>query len=119
MMPDVDNNMTKLRLQRDHPPEVRMKPRLLGCIWTAAQARGVPAGWRIEGTGPRGRLLAAQGEGSSKVIRSLVKIAQVERSGRAEVMALNGADEFLGHPVGAMDKLIADAILEADLRPRK
>ena len=116
---DVDNNRKFLRLQRDHSPEVRMKLRLLGCIWTAVQARGLPEGWRLEGTGAKGRLLAAKGEGSEKSIHSLVKILSVERSGRAEVLTLEGADEFLGMQVGTMDRLIADAIQEADLRPKR
>ena len=96
-----------------------MKLRLLGCIWTAVQARGIPDGWHLEGTGTRGRLLAAKGEGADKAIRSLVKIVQVERSGRAEVLTLPGADEFLQQSVGTVDKLIAEAIQEADLRPRR
>ena len=95
-----------------------MKLRLLGCIWTAVQARGLPEGWRLEGTGTRGRLLAAKGEGSQKQIHSLVKILSVEPSGRAEVLTLQGADEFLGSQVGTMDRLIAEAIQEADLRPK-
>ena len=96
-----------------------MKLRLLGCIWTAVQARQLPEGWHLEGTGTRGRLLAAQGDGPDKRIRSLVKIAQVERSGRAEVYTLPGADEFLQQPVGTLDKMIAEATREADLRPRR
>ena len=115
---DVDSNRKFLRLQRDHSPEVRMKLRLLGCIWTAVQARGVPEGWRLEGTGTRGRLLAAKGEGAAKDIRSLVKIMSVERSGRAEVMTVQGSDEFLGLQTGSLDRIIAEAIQEADLRPR-
>ena len=119
VMRDVDNNPKFMRLQRDHSSEVRMKLRLLGCIWTAVQARQIPDGWHLEGTGTRGRLLAAQGEGADKVIRSLVKIATVERSGRAEVYTLPGADEFLQQPIGTLDKLIAEATREADLRPRR
>ena len=41
---DVDSNRKFLRLQRDHSPEVRMKLRLFGCIWSAVQSRGVPEG---------------------------------------------------------------------------
>ena len=118
-MKDVDNNPRFLRLQRDHTPEVRMKLRLLGCIWSAVQARQLPEGWCLDGTGTRGRLLAAQGEGPDRKIRSLVKIAQVERSGRAEVYTLPGADEFLQQPVGTLDKLISEATREADLRPSR
>ena len=47
MMPDVDNNTTNLRLQRDHPPEIRMKMRLLGCLWTVIEQQGVPDGWHM------------------------------------------------------------------------
>ena len=95
-----------------------MKLRLLGCIWTAVQARGLPEGWRLEGTGTKGRLLAAKGEGAEKAIHSLVKILSVERSGRAEVLTVQGSDEFLGLQAGTLDRLIAEAIQEADLRPK-
>ena len=44
VMKDVDNNPRFLRLQRDHTPEVRIKLRLLGCIWSAVQARKLPDG---------------------------------------------------------------------------
>ena len=115
---DVDSNRKFLRLQRDHSPEVRMKLRLLGCIWTAVQARGLPEGWRLGGTGTKGRLLAAKGEGAEKAIHSLVKILSVERSGRAEVLTVQGSDEFLGLQAGTLDRLIAEAIQEADLRPK-
>ena len=98
---------------------VYVKLRLLGCIWTAVQNRGLPDGWRLEGTGIRGRLLAAKGEGVDKIIRSLVKIVQVEKSGRAEVLTLTGTDEFLQQPAGSVDRLVAEAIQEADLRPRR
>ena len=91
--------------------------RLFGCIWTAVQSRGLPEGWRLEGTGTRGRLLAAKGEGANKQIHSLVKILSVERSGRAKVLTVQGSDEFLGFQAGTLDRLIAEAIQEADLRP--
>ena len=42
----------------------------------------------------------------------------VERSGRAEVLTVQGSDEFLGLQVGSLDRIIAEAIQEADLRPR-
>ena len=97
-----------------------MKLRLLGCIWTAVQARGIPEGWRIEGTGTKGRLLAAKGDVSTgdKKIQSLVKILSVERSGQASVMTVQGSDEFLGYLPGTLDRLISEAIREADLRPK-
>ena len=117
---DVDSNRKFLRLQRDHSPEVRMKLRLLGCIWSAVQACGVPEGWRLEGTGTKGRLLAAKGDVTTgdKKIQSLVKILSVERSGQASVLTVQGSDEFLGYQPGTLDRLITEAIREADLRPK-
>ena len=93
--------------------------RFLGCIWTAVQTRGIPDGWHLEGTGSKGRLLAVQGSGPSRAIRPLVKIAQVARSGHAEVFTMAGTDEFLRYAPGTMSKVLADAMEEADLRPKQ
>ena len=53
-----------------------------------------------------------------KKINSLLKILSVERSGQASALTVQGSDEFLGYQPGTLDRLIAEAIREADLRPK-
>ena len=86
--------------------------------WAQIETQGVLDGWHLEGTGARARFMAVQGSGTDKIIRSLVKIAQVSRSGHSAVIIMADTDEFLKHPKGTMSKLVAEATTEAYLRPR-